>query len=452
MELPTPKQVPKVNTKFRTIETKIPPADSLSVLEELYRYEPRSMRGQPLVLWDKAEGFQVWDKYGNKWLDWSSGVLVANAGHSNPKIKEAIKRQVDHNLLHNYCFPSEIRSKLVKKLSSLAPDDLNKVFLLTTGSETTENAVKLARTYGQKKAGKDKVGVITFEGAFHGRTLGAQLIGGIPHLKQWIPHRDPNIYQFPYPGDFRIKDHSFSTFERSLREHNVDPGNIAAVVTETYQGGRAAFMPSEYVERLREWCDQNNALLIFDEVQAGFGRTGTMFGFEHYGTTPDIICCGKGLSSSLPISCVISREEIMDLYGPGSMTSTHTGNPLSVAAALANLEVIADQNLAENAARVGEVLLQGLNYFEEEYPDRVGKVTGRGLVAGVHIVKPGSDEPDEDLASEIVQRSVEKGLLMFAPVGPGGGTVKISPPLVITGEAIEDGVDVLKSVFEEILG
>ena len=451
MEVPSPKTVPGVDTEYRRIKTKIPPEESIPILQDLYRYEPRSMRGQPPVIWDRAEGFQVWDKFGNKWLDWSSGVLVANSGHSNEKIKLSIHKQLDQNLLHNYCFPSEIRAKLVKELSQISPAGLEKVFLLTTGSETTENALKLARTYGQKIGGKKKIGIVSFEGAFHGRTLGAQMIGGVPHLKEWIPHQDPNIYQIPYPGDFRLEDISFATFQESLREQDVDPDTISAVITETYQGGRAAFMPRDYVQQLSKWCQKHGALLIFDEVQAGFGRTGTMFGFEHYNVVPDIMCCGKGISSSLPISCVISRSEIMDLYEPGSMTSTHTGNPVSVAASLANLEYIQDNSLVGNARQVGAILNRRLRELEEKYPKRIGKVNGRGLVAGIHIVQPNNLNPDNTLAVEIVNRAVEKGLLLFSPVGPGGGTVKISPPLTITEEAIQAGLSVIGEVFEEIL-
>jgi 4-aminobutyrate aminotransferase-like enzyme len=193
------------------------------------------------------------------------------------------------------------------------------------------------------------------------------------------------------------------------------------------------------MQQLRWWCDRHNALLVCDEVQAGFGRTGTMWGFEHYGILPDLACFGKGISSSLPLSAVAGRPEIMDLHPPGSMTSTHTGSPLCCAAALANIETILERDLVGNARRMGELLHQQLRAIEAEYPE-IATVMGRGLVAGVVMIDPQSGEPDGELAFEIVRRSVEKGLLLFSPVGFQGGTVKICPPLVITAEAIEDSI------------
>jgi len=358
---------------------------------------------------------------------------------------------VTHGLLHNYCFPSEIRAKLVKKLTELAPDPLNKVFLLTTGSEAIECAIKLARTWGQKIGGKKKIGIISFEGAFHGRTLGAQMIGGIPSLKEWIVNLDPDIYQVPFPGDFRCEDRSFDVFIQYLKENQISPDKIAAVISETYQGGGASFMPKEYAQKLADWCKENKVLLIFDEIQAGFGRTGKMFGFEHYEVIPDIICCGKGITSSLPLSAVIGRKEIMDLYPPGSMTSTHTGNPVCAAAALANLEIIEREKLHLRAAEVGNFLSGKLEEVQHEFSHIIGAVYGKGLVYGVYVVKDGSKDPDGDLAFKIVGKCVEKGIMLFAPVGTGGATIKICPPLTITKEAIEDGITAFTEAIQEAL-
>jgi len=225
---------------------------------------------------------------------------------------------------------------------------------------------------------------------------------------------------------------------------------VAGVITETYQGGGASFPPPEYIQSLAKWCEDNHILLIMDEIQSAFGRTGTMFGFEHYGVVPDLICCGKAISSSLPVSAVVGRGDVMDLYAPRTMTSTHTGNPVCVAAALASIEIIERENLAENARKMGEVLQVGLAKVKEKYAEVIGAVHGKGLVAGLHMVKAGSKEPDGDLAFDIVGRCVEKGLLMFAPVGFGGATVKISPPLVITEDAVEEGVAVIDEAIGEL--
>ena len=168
----TPRKVPAVRTKYRRIVTEIPAPESIPVLEKLRQFEPASMSGQPLVVWDRAEGIQVFDRWGNMWLDWSSGVLVTNAGHNHPPIRQAILDQVQHGLVHNYCFPSEIRAELAEQLAAVAPEGLDKVFLLTTGAEACECAIKLARTWGRKVAGDGKITIVTFRNAFHGRTLG----------------------------------------------------------------------------------------------------------------------------------------------------------------------------------------------------------------------------------------------------------------------------------------
>jgi len=450
----TPHRVSRVETKYRRIVTEIPAPESVPILKRLRRFEPLSLSGQPPVVWDRADGVQVYDRWGNVWLDWSSGVLVTNAGHGHPKIRQAILDQVNHGLLHNYCFPSEVRSAVVEELAQVAPEGLRKVFLLTTGSEAIECAIKLARTWGQRTLGQkvgngSKIGVVTFHNAFHGRTLGAQMAGGIPALKSWIVNLDRDIVQVPFPDGFRCPDTRFELFEESLEQMGYTPSMVAGVMTETYQGGNASFAPPEYIQKLRTWCDRNGALLIFDEVQAGFGRTGTYWGFEHYGVVPDLICCGKGISSGLPISAVIGRPEVMDLYPPGSMTSTHTGNPVCVASVLANLRVIREEKLVENARAMGEILQPELRRIGGRFSKHIGAVHGKGLVASLHVVKPGGIEPDAALATDIVRRSVEKGLLMFAPVGYAGASVKIAPPLVVTEEPLREGIQVIEEAVEE---
>ena len=198
--------------------------------------------------------------------------------------------------------------------------------------------------------------IVSYSDAFHGRTLGAQQAGGIPSLKEWIGNLDPGFVQVPFPDGFRTPDTSFDYFERCLHERDVDPQNVAAVLMETYQGASAAFAPNEYMRALRQWCDQHNALLVLDEVQAGFGRTGTMWGFEHYGIVPDLALFGKGISSSLPLAAVAGSAEIMDSQPIGTMTSTHTGNPVCCAAALASIDLVVSEKLAANACQMGNVI------------------------------------------------------------------------------------------------
>src|SRR2546421_2369571 len=368
----TPRAVPRVETKYRRIGTPLPHPDSVATLEKLRKFEPQSMRGQPSLVWDRAEDIYVYDKYGNKWLDWSSGVLVTNSGHAAPEIRQAILEQVNSGLLHNYVFPSEERAELTQYLIGLAPKGLEKVFLLTTGSEATECAMKLARSHGIRKGGTKKIGIVGAERGFHGRTLGAQQAGGIPGQKGWIVNEDPAIVQVPFPDGYWTEDTSFNLFLRTLKNKGLDPKNVAGVMFETYQGVGPDFAPVEYIRQLADWCMANDALLIFDEVQAGFGRTGKFCAFEHYGVVPDVICCGKGITSSLPLSAGIGRTEIMDQFPPGSMTSTHTGNPVCCAAALANLRKIVAQDLTGNAERMGKILEIGLREIQKRHPSLIG--------------------------------------------------------------------------------
>jgi len=323
----TPRDVPLVDTRHRRIISKLPHPDSVAVLEKLRQFEPQSMRGQPPLVWDRAEDIYVYDRYGNKWLDWSSGVLVTNSGHGAPEVRRAIIDQVNSGLLHNYVFPSEERAELVEFLVQLAPKSLGKAFLLTTGSEATECAIKLARSYGIRKGGNRKIGIVGAERGFHGRTLGSQQAGGIPGQKGWIVNEDPAIVQVPFPDGYWTEDTSFNLFLATLERKGLKPENVAGVMFETYQGVGPDFAPQEYIEQLGAWCKAHDVLLIFDEVQSGFGRTGKFWAFEHYGITPDLVCCGKGITSSLPLSAVIGRGEIMDQFPPG-LDDQHThGKP-----------------------------------------------------------------------------------------------------------------------------
>ncbi|HWH67997.1 MAG TPA: aspartate aminotransferase family protein [Candidatus Sulfotelmatobacter sp.] len=445
----TPQSVPQVKTKYRRIHTPLPHPESVPTLEKLRQFEPQSMRGQPPLVWDRAEDIFVYDKYGNQWLDWSSGVLVTNCGHGVPAVRQAIINQVNSGLVHNYVFPSEERAQLAEALVKVAPAGLDKVFLLTTGSEATECALKLARAHGIRQGGKQKIGLVGAERGFHGRTLGAQQAGGIPGQKNWIVNEDPAIVQVPFPDGYWTQDTSFELFLATLKQKQLRPEHVAGVLFETYQGVGPDFAPVEYIRRLAHWCREHKVLLIFDEVQAGFGRTGKFWAFEHYGVVPDLICCGKGISSSLPLSAVIGRTEILDQFPPGSMTSTHTGNPVCCAAALASLDQILSRNLTANAARLGPILEAGLRAIQQRHPEVIGHYSSRGLVGGLQMTQPGKKEPNHDLAHRIIERCFHKGLLFFAPVGAWGQTVKIAPPLTIPEEALREGLSVLTEAVDE---
>lgn len=447
-----PVAVPKVHTQYRTIKTKIPVPQSLAIFKKLEQSEPQSMMGQPPIVWHKAEDIIVSDKWGNRWIDWSSGVLITNAGHGRKEIRRALMEVIDQGLLASYVFVHEKRAELTALLQSLAPDPQRySVFLLSTGAEATENCIKLAKTYALEKHGPHKKYFVTFQNAFHGRTLGAQLAGGMPRLKRWIGAGDPSFVQVPFPDGFKNEDTSFELFLKTLKAKGVAPKDIAGVMTESYQGVGPDFLPVAYAKKLQAFCRAHDIVLCFDEVQAGFGRTGKMFCYEHYGVKPDLIACGKGISSSLPIAAVIGRKDIQGLYAPGSMTSTHSGSPLPVVAAIANLRIIKKDRLVAHAAKMGAILIPEIHRIRKKYPSVLGCATGKGLVGGIQVVKPGTKEPNSELAVKINTACFQKGLLMFAPVGIGGECLKIAPPLTIQEDALRESLAVFEEAIDEVM-
>ena len=445
-----PKTVPQVKTKYRTIRTQIPVPESVAILNRLRDLEPSSMAGQPPVIWSRGEGVTISDPYGNRWLDLSSGVLVTASGHGRPEIVKAIVDTAGSGLYHAYCFPTEIRLELVEELTAMLPEPLKRVFLLTTGAEAVESCIKLARSRAMRAGPTSKRIIVTFDNAFHGRTYGAQLAGGSPSLKAWIGGNGDGFVQVPFPDGFRQEDTSFSVFQDSLAAQGVDPDDVCGVMSETYQGCNATLMPTEYARDLRAWCDAHQAVLIFDEIQAGFGRTGKPFGFMHFGIVPDLAACGKGISGGMPLSAVLGTEELMRLYGPGEMTSTHSANPICAAAALANLRVIRQEGLVANSAKLEPVLAEGCRRIAQACGGRIGRWAATGLVAALQFTSPGTTEPDPEPAWEMVAEAVRRGIMLFAPVGVGGCAIKISPPLSIGADALGEGLTVLEEIASQL--
>jgi 4-aminobutyrate aminotransferase-like enzyme len=448
----TPVEVPQIKTQFRTIVGPIPHPKMSAIMEALRLVEPWCMEGQPPIMWDRAEGTSVYDAYGNKWIDLSSGVLIANAGHGRKEIVDAIVAQAKRPLLTTYCFPHAARAELVALLQKQAPRPDDKVMLLSTGSEANELCVKLSREKARRLGRKNNV-FVTFANAFHGRTMGSQLAGGNASQKDWMGYTDEHFLNVPFPDGVRCKpeENDFAAFEKALAQKNISPERVCGVMSETYQGGNSAFAPPEYIQKLRAWCDKHEVVLIMDEVQAGFGRTGKFWGFEHYGIKPDLISCGKGISGSLPLSAVIGRKEILDQFGPGSMTSTHSGNAVCCAAALASLKLILKENLVERAAKTGAFLQETAAKIQKRFKDVILAHQGKGLVASLQCVKAGSTEPDDKLAFQVVGRTVQSGVMLFAPVGPGGASVKIAPPLIISQEALAEALSVIEESFAYVL-
>lgn len=447
-----PVVVPFVETPNRRIATAIPAPGTRTLLESLDKYESRSMHGQLPLIWHNATGHTIQDHAGNKWIDFTSMIFVANVGHGNQKVISRVQESINLPMLGCYAYPNELRARYLEKLVNFAGPNFEKAFLLSAGTEATEAAFKLMKMHGQK-IGKKKNVILAVSGNWHGRTLGAQMMSDNKSQKSWVGHNLEDIthIEFPYPWVLHDKDpkqYLMESLEKleatgiSLRD------DIAGVMLETFQGWAAVFYPKEYVQALREICDANRILLCFDEMQSGFGRTGKRFGYEHYEVKADLICCGKGMGGGFPISGVIGKAEIMDLPEIGNMSSTHSGNPVMCAAGLAVIEEIEEKNLIQESARKGEILHRELLRVKSEFKDLVSGIYGKGMIASMVFKDPETGLPNSEFVSAIAEKCMRKGLLV---VHTGRESIKIGPPLVITDEALMEGIDVIRESILELL-
>ena len=443
-----PIKVEKIATKYRTIKTDIPVPESISMLEKMYEIEAQAMHGQLPMVWDRADDFQIYDQWGNIWLDFTSTIFVANAGHGNKRIVKALKEVLDKPLLHTYTYASSERIDYLEYLIKNTPKQFEKAFLLSAGTEATEAALKLMRLNGQKQ-GKRKGGVICFNGAFHGRTMGAQMMTGNNSAKEWVGYQDPNIHHlnFPYPWEVENpKDFFEFEIDKLLKEKDLDPDkDLCGFMLETFQGWGAVFYPKEFVQALMEFAKKYNMLVAFDEMQAGFGRTGKLFGYEHYEVEPDILCCGKGASSGLPLAIVLGSKEIMDLPDVGSMSSTHSANPLVCVAGHQNLKAMLEDGLIDNSKNLGSIFHQRLNEIKNRYPNHLKYIFGKGLLAAL-IFMDENNKPLSELCDKISEKAFQKGLLV---VHTGRESIKLAPPLSITEEAMLEGLTVIEQCIKE---
>jgi 4-aminobutyrate aminotransferase / (S)-3-amino-2-methylpropionate transaminase / 5-aminovalerate transaminase len=443
-----PLKVEKIATKYRTIKTKIPVPESIPMLERMYEIEAQAMHGQLPMIWDKADDFQIYDQWGNIWLDFTSTIFVTNAGHGNKRILKALRNVLDKPLLHTYTYASIERIDYLEYLIENTPKQFEKAFLLSAGTEATDAALKLMRLNGQKQ-GKRRGGIICFNGAYHGRTMGAQMMTGNNSAKEWVGYQDPNIHHlnFPYPWEVvNPKDFFESEIEKLLKDKNLDPDkDLCGFMLETFQGWGAVFYPKEFVQALMEFSKKYNILVAFDEMQAGFGRTGRLFGYEHYEVEPDILCCGKGASSGLPLAIVLSSKEIMDLPNVGSMSSTHSANPLVCVAGHENLKAMLEDNLIDNSKNLGNIFHKRLNEIKNRYPNYLKYIFGKGLVAAL-IFMDENGKPLSSLCDKISEKAFQKGLLV---VHTGRESIKLAPPLSITEEAMLEGVKVIEQCIKE---
>jgi len=410
------------------------------------------------VFWEEARGSNVWDVDGNRYVDLTAGFGVAAPGHRHPAVVEAVREQAGE-LTHGMgdVHPPAVKVDLLERLSDLSMMGDARVTLSATGAEAVEVALKTARIH------TGKPGVISFTGAYHGLTYGALALTDRDHFRR--PFEDqlnPHVHRVPYPDPFRpdaglrdgqnLTEAVLDAIEVTVSEAGRE---IGAVVVEPVQGrGGDVVPPRGFLAALAAFCEQHGLLLIADEVYTGFGRTGRRFACEHEGVIPDLMCVGKALSSCLPISACIGRREVMEAWprseGEARHTSTFMGNPLACAAALASLEVIEGERLAEHAKNEGIRWLRDLERLGERHP-AVGQARGRGLMLGLELVRPGDDgdarEPAPELAGEVVREMLRRGWIVLAG-GRYGNVISLSPPLDISPALLDRATGELDRVLE----
>ncbi len=434
------------------IKTKLPGPKASKVIKRDHKVmSPSYTRAYPLVA-DLGRGIWIVDPDGNVFMDFSCGIAVTATGHSHPSVVAAIKKQADR-LLHmsGTDFYYEVQVDLAEKLAKLAPGKSEKkVFFCNSGTEAVEAAFKLARYKSHRER------MIAFLGAFHGRTFGSlsltgskikqrenfgELVPGVHHVPFGYCYRCP--YNLTYPT---CDVHCVKVIEEEYFRTVIPPEEVAALIVEPIQGeGGYVMPPPAYHQRLRELTQKYNILMIMDEVQTGFGRTGKMFAIEHWGVEPDIIAIAKGIASGLPLGGIIAKSSIMK-WEPGSHASTFGGNPVSCAAALASLKLIREKLLA-NVKKLGPYLGERLKNLQNRF-EIIGDVRGVGFMWGLELVK---DRITKEKAiaerDKIVQLAFKRGLLIL---GAGQNTIRLIPPLIITKQEIDTAIDILEECFEEL--
>ena len=401
----------------------------------------------------KAEGLHYIGVDGKKYLDFTSGIATENTGHRHPKVIAAIKDQVD-SLVHgpigiiNY----ESILQLAKKLKEVLPDPLNCFFFGNSGAEAIEGAVKLARHVTNRPY------VVSFLGGFHGRTMGAlSLTTSKSKYRRNLPVGANMTYQLPYAQitetpegldpEVYWSEHVEKDFER-LFNHQVAPEEVAAVILEPVLGeGGYVIPPKAWLQKIREICDQHQILLIFDEIQTGFGRTGDWFAANRFGVTPDIMAIAKGIASGLPLSATVASRELMEKWTIGSHSTTFGGNPVACAAACATMDVLKEEGLVENARVLGEYALNKLLDMKEKHPV-IGTVRGIGLMIGIEIIHPVTGEPNGEGLMKILEKSLEKGVILYLS-GNKGEVIRMMPPLNVDKEHLDQGISLLEEAITE---
>jgi len=398
------------------------------------------------VFAERARNAEVWDVEGKRYIDFGAGIAVVNTGHSHPVVVEALKHQLDafsHTCLMVTPYANAV--ELAERLCAIAPIADARAMFVSTGAEAVENAIKIAR------AATGRPGVIAFSGGFHGRTnLCMGLTGKVVPYKKGFGPFTPGIYHAPFPAEYLGvgADESLEALDQ-LFKSDIEPDEVAAVIVEPVQGEGGFYpVPDGFLASLRAVCDRHGILLVVDEIQTGFARTGRMFAVEYAGVEPDIMTVAKGIAGGFPIAAVIGRQAVMDGPEPGGLGGTYAGSPLGCAAGLAVLEVIEQEGLCDRALRVGERLFAGLESLRADYPDRVGDVRGLGAMVAMELVSEGDPgKPDAALAKALCARAIESGLILLS-CGVRGNVIRILAPLTIPMEQVDEGLAILRSAFK----
>jgi len=396
---------------------------------------------------DKAENSEIWDVEGNRYIDFAGGIAVLNTGHRHPKVIEAVKAQLDRftHTCHQVV-PYENYVALAERLNKIVPGNFEKkTIFATTGAEAVENAIKIARCATGRSA------VIAFTGGFHGRTfLGMALTGKVVPYKVGFGPMMGDVFHVPFPLEMHGIDveTSLDVLDK-LFKADVDPKRVAAIILEPVQGEGGFYdVPRPLMKSLRELCDEHGILLVADEVQTGFARTGKLFAMEHYDVVPDLTTMAKSLAGGFPLSAVTGRAELMDAPGPGGLGGTYAGNPLAIAAAHAVLDVIEEEQLCDRANQLGNRRKQRLESLRSDIP-HIMDIRGLGFMNAVEFKVPGSDKPNADFTNAVRLKALEKGLILLT-CGVYSNVIRFLAPITIQDEVFNEALDLIEASIREV--
>jgi 4-aminobutyrate aminotransferase / (S)-3-amino-2-methylpropionate transaminase / 5-aminovalerate transaminase len=435
-------------TKSIDIRTEIPGPRSREIVERKERViaDPLSLTW-PIVI-ERGDGARLTDVDGNTFIDFTGGVGCLNVGHSHQRVVEAAQEQLERFSHTDFTIvPYEVYVRLAERLCELAPIENAKAAFFNAGTEAIENAIKFARTYTKRPA------VIAFEGGFHGRTLLAlSLTSKVHPYKAGLGPFAPETYRVPFPNDYRgpSATDALAALERTLVTQ-VAAETVAAIVIEPVQGeGGFVVAPREFLEGVRRLCDEHGIVMVVDEVQTGFGRTGKLFAIEHYDVEPDLITVAKSIAMGLPLSGIIGKREIMDAPPDSSIGGTYVGNPVAQAAALAVLDVMAEEDLCARATVLGDQIRERMQAWQQRFP-QVGDVRGLGAMLAIELVEdPKTKEPAPKLASAVTDEAVKRGLMLLKS-GIYSNCIRVLTPLTLSDAELDEALAVWEEALEAVL-